>query len=138
MGAKGRVYALEIQKNLLQSVSELARKEHLSNVDTILCDLEAPQGTKIKEGALDVGILVNTLFQIEQKDVAFNELGRVIRKGGKLFIIDWTNSFSGLGPAPDQIFTEDEAKALAERHGFSFERSFPTGEHHYGIALRKV
>ncbi len=138
VGADGRVFACEIQKNLVDTLGSLVRERRLANVQVIWCDLEAQGGSKLRDSAVDAGILVNTLFQIENKDAAFDEIARTIRSGGKLFVIDWTSSFAGLGPHPNQVIGADEVKALAESHHFVFERSFDAGHHHYGLAFRKL
>ena len=51
--------------------------------------------------------------------------------------IDWTDSFGGLGPQPGHVVIESEATTLLTKAGFTCERTFPAGEHHYGIACRK-
>ena len=137
VGEEGRVYACEIQKNLVEAIGDLARRENLDNVSVLWGDIETQDGTKIGDNKLDVGILVNTLFQIEDKGVAVVEMSRALRSGGKLFVIDWSESFGGLGPQPDMIITEKDTRALFEQHGFVYERSFDTGDHHYGLAFRK-
>lgn len=96
-----------------------------------------PNGTKLKEGLLDAGLLSNTLFQITNKSAALAEIARVTRKGGKLFVVDWTDSYCGMGPHPDHIIREDAARALLAQAGFAVEHTFPVGEHHYGLACRK-
>lgn len=138
VGEEGRVYACEIQKNLVESIGDLARRENLNNVSVVWCDMETQNGTKIEDKVLDAAIVVNTLFQIEDKDVAVDEITRTLRSGGKLFVIDWSESFGGLGPQPDAVISENDTRALFEQHGFVYERSFDTGDHHYGIAFRKV
>ena len=137
VGAEGRVYACEIQKNLLDTITEVSRKVGLQNVEVLWCDLEAPSGTKIEDEALDAAILVNTLFQLEDKPTAVTEMIRTLRSGAKLFIIDWSESFGGLGPQPDAVVSESAARALCEEAGLVYERSFDAGDHHYGIAFRK-
>lgn len=137
VGASGRVYAFEIQKNLVETIGDMVRRGGLSNVEVVWCDLEADHGTKVRDGALDAGVLANALFQMEEQDAAMREIVRTLRSGAKLFIIDWSESFSGLGPHPTQVLTADAAKALAESHGFVFDRSFDAGDHHYGLAFRK-
>jgi ubiquinone/menaquinone biosynthesis C-methylase UbiE len=87
---------------------------------------------------LDAGVLVNTFFQIEDKKTSLEEMARTLRKGGKFFVVDWTESFAGLGPHPNQVVDEMTAKSLVESAGFTFERSFPTGDHHYGLAFRRI
>jgi len=43
-----------------------------------------------------------------------------------------------LGPQSGDILEQSEAKTLVEAVGFQFERSFDAGDHHYGLAFRKV
>jgi ubiquinone/menaquinone biosynthesis C-methylase UbiE len=134
----GLVYACEIQKALVDKLGDNARLQGLPNIHPLWCDLEEANGIKIADGELDVAILVNTLFMIEDKETAVKEMGRTVRSGGKFFVIDWTESFAGLGPTPDHVITAPDATALFEANGFVLEREFPTGEHHYGLAFRKV
>jgi ubiquinone/menaquinone biosynthesis C-methylase UbiE len=138
VGTTGRVYACEIQKGLVERITELVQQQRLGNVHPIWCDLEVLQGTKLRDGLLDGGMLLNTLFQLENKGVALEEIARVIRKGGKLFVIDWADSFGGIGPHPSHVIKEDATKTLVEGHGFLFERSFPVADHHYGLAFRRT
>ena len=137
VGSQGKVYACEIQKRLLTELTERIQKERLANVYPVWCDLEAHGGTKLKEDLLDAGLLMNTLFQIEDKVSALTEIRRVLRKGGKLLIVDWKDSFGGIGPQPGHVMKEAETRKLLEAHGFVFERDFPAADHHYGLAFKK-
>ena len=138
VGATGKVYACEIQKQLVEKLGDTARVQGLSNVYPVWCDLEEANGIKIATGELDAAILVNTLCFMEDKAAAIQEMARTLRTGGKFFVIDWTESFAGLGPQESQVFGKDEAVALCETYGFVLERDFPSGDHHYGLAFRKA
>lgn len=138
VGDEGRVFACDIQKGLVEKIGDYIRLQGLGNVHPLWCDLEEPNGIKISTGELDAAILVNTLFLIEQKDTAITEMGRTLRSGGKFFVIDWTDSFGGMGPQPAQVVPPSDTVALCESNGFVFEREYPTGDHHYGLAFRKI
>ena len=138
VGDTGRVYACEIQKGLVDRLADLIRIKKLDNTQPVWCDLETPGGIKLPDGVLDVAFVINTLFQFESRDVAMKEIIRTIRRGGQLVIIDWTESFSGMGPHPDHIVTQDTAVALCESLGCTSVREFPAGDHHYGIVMRVV
>ncbi len=137
-GKSGRVYACEIQRPLVDAIAEKSRTENWFNVQVLWCDLEHAEGVAIPEGSLDVGVLVNTLFLLEDKKTAVSEIARVLRTGGNLFVIDWTESFKGLGPRPDDVVDAAIATALFEQNGFVLEREFDAGEHHYGLAFKKI
>lgn len=137
VGGSGRVYACEIQKELVEKIGVLARTKGLSMVDPLWCDIEAKGGVKIPDNTLDVAIMVNTLFQFEDKQAALGEVFRTLRAGGKFFLVDWTESFGGLGPQAGDVVSEGQAKALCESLGFIYERSYDAGDHHYGLAFRK-
>ncbi len=137
VGQSGKVYLCEIQKNIVETLGIMIHEARLRNVRTLWCDLEAPHGIKLQNGTLDAGLLSNTLFQFSDKRAGLTEIARTIRKGGKLFVIDWSDSFGGLGPRRDQLVSENDARTLVESIGFSIERTFPAGDHHYGLACRK-
>lgn len=138
VGEEGVVHACEIQKRLVERLGELARAEGLTNVHPLWCDLEEANGIKIADGVLDVALLVNTLFLIEDKETAVREMSRTLRSGGKFFVIDWTESFGGLGPMPDHVVAKATVIQLFEENGYVLEREFEAGAHHYGLAFRKV
>ena len=73
---------------------------------------------------------------MEDKDTALEEAKRIVRPGGKLMLVDWSESFGGLGPQPDQVIVAKDARELCEKHGFTHERDFDAGDHHYGLAFR--
>lgn len=138
IGNDGRLFACEIQKSLVEKIAENARLLGLTNVHPIWCDLEEPEGIKIPAGSIDVGILTNTLFLIEDKEAAIKEMARTLRTGANFYIVDWTESFSGMGPIEDHVITAATTTALLEANGFVLERDYPAGDHHYGLAFRKI
>ncbi|MCA9357099.1 methyltransferase domain-containing protein [Candidatus Nomurabacteria bacterium] len=138
VGESGRVYVCEIQKALVEKLGEQSRAQGLHNIYPIWCDLEEPEGIKISTGELDVAVLVNTLFLIEDKEASIKEMSRTLRSGGNFFVVDWTESFAGMGPQPGHVMSSSEVTALFESNGFVFEREYPAGDHHYGLAFRKA
>ncbi len=137
LGGTGKVYAIDVQKDLLTRLASTCKDAHLGNVSFIWGDLEKPGGTKLREQSVDVVIVSNVLFQAEDRKGLLDEARRVLRQGGTLLIIDWTASFGNLGPEPSQVFPELEARKLAESLNFSFDRTLNAGNFHYGLILRK-
>lgn len=137
VGKTGVVYACEVQKSLIEALGIHVRTHKLHNVHVVWGDIEVLGGTKLKDASLDSIVLSNTLFQIADKTNLLAEISRTLRVGGTLFCIDWSDSFSGLGPRPEEVVTEAKARTLVESAGYTCERSFPAGEHHYGLAFRK-
>ncbi len=137
VGKSGRVYMCEIQKNLVDALGTLAHEKKLTNIHPVWCDIEASGGTKLNDGILDVALLSNVLFQFSDKEKALREVARVLRKGGKLLVIDWTDSFGGLGPRKEDVVTESSARSLLVSTGFACEHTFPAGDHHYGLMCHK-
>ncbi len=138
VGEGGHVYACEIQKNLVEKIGDMARAKGLAQVQPLWADVEELGGSKMPDQSLDAAIMVNTYFQFDDRQSALREVLRTLRSGGKFFLIDWSESFGGLGPQPEQVVTAETAQAEAETAGFVFEHAFDAGDHHYGFAFRKV
>lgn len=138
VGPTGRVYALDIKKNLLITLKREANKAHIFNIEIISADFENFQGTKLKNSFIERGIIANVLFQIHKREDFVAEVARVMRKDGKILVIDWTDSFGGIGPDPKDVITAEQCRSLFEKSGFVFEKKVTAGVHHYGFVFKKV
>ncbi len=138
VGYTGKVYAIEVQKDLLARIKEDAHRAHFSNVDVVWGDIERLGGTKLASHIVDVAILANTLFLIKDKTATIQEIARILKPEGKLLIIDWKDSYGGMGPSPEMLISKIKAEQLCNKHGFTLVRDVSAGPHHYGILLKKI
>ncbi|MFT5280922.1 MAG: ubiquinone/menaquinone biosynthesis C-methylase UbiE, partial [Flavobacteriaceae bacterium] len=114
VGVDGKVYALEIQRDLLQTLKNTAEERGLGErIISLWCDLEKLGGSKLSDSVADIAIVSNVLFQVEKKDIFLKEVRRVMKKDALLLIVDWIESFKSLGPQPYMVFNISDAKELA-------------------------
>lgn len=137
VGASGRVYAVDIQKDLLANVKNEATKRGYDNVEVVWGDIERLGGSKIADGLLGLVLISNTLFQIEDKPALLLEAYRILKPGGTLAVIDWAESFGGMGPIANEVVSKETATDFCLSAGFSFKEEFEAGAHHYGILFSK-
>lgn len=137
VGPSGKVYAVDIQKELLSKLQTDATQEGVHNIKLIWGDLDLPKSSTLHDSSVDKVVIANVLFQLEEKDVLIEEAYRILKPGGKLLFVDWRDSYGGLGPKPQDIIREDVAKTLFEANNFQFEKDIQTGDHHYGFVVKK-
>ncbi|MBI5405675.1 methyltransferase domain-containing protein [Candidatus Kaiserbacteria bacterium] len=133
VGGSGKVYAVDVQGDVLKHLKLNTHVHHQSAIDTVWGDIEKPGGTHLRDASLDAVILANTFFQIENRFGCLGEIKRVLKSGGKLMVVDWAGSYGGMGPAHDRVVSEHEAEAFFIGGGFHKVKSFRAGPHHYGI-----
>ncbi len=137
VGGAGKVYAIDVQKDLLEKIKNEAGKRGISNVEIIWADVEKSGGTHLRNETVDAVIISNILFQVPEKDAVVVEAKRILKPNGKVLIIDWTDSFGGMGPSFDSVFPAPIARALFEKAGFIFQTQIKAGDHHYGFIFKK-
>lgn len=138
VGSSGKVYAIDVQKDLLEKLKNEAKNiRHLNNVDIVWADLDHIGGTRLRESSIDAVIAANIFFQLDKKENACLEIKRILKPGGRVLFVDWSSSFGGLGPQPQNVFAEEEAKKLFLKSGFKEDRVIGAGAQHYGLIFRK-
>lgn len=131
VGNEGRVYAIDVQEDMLTRLKDDAARRGVRNMDFIWGDVERAGGTKLKEGALDAAILSNTCFQFDDKQSAIDEIKRVVKPGGSVLLVEWSGSHGGMGPAQERVLLPNVAETLFTDAGFIKGKECTTGPHHY-------
>jgi ubiquinone/menaquinone biosynthesis C-methylase UbiE len=136
VGARGLVYAVDVQQDLLERLKKSAALVGLHNIEIIWGNAEKIGGTKLRENIADRVIVSNVLFQIEPKDRDnfVLELKRIVKPGGKLLVVDWQSGSPLTPPTAVPVMT---AEALFQKAGWTLEKNFDAGDHHYGIIFKK-
>ncbi len=131
------MYAVEVQQELVPRLKNLAQSEGLSNVEAIWGDVERKGATKLADESVDAAIVANLLFEVEDKKGLLDEVMRIVKPGGKVLVVDWKESFGGMGPQPEAVVSPEEAQRLFEEAGFILKKSVDAGAHHYGFIACK-
>jgi ubiquinone/menaquinone biosynthesis C-methylase UbiE len=133
---EGKVYAVDVMEQPLEFVRSQATSEMLTNIETVRANLEVVGSTKIPDASVDLVMCSNVLFQSSEKQKILEEAKRVTKPGGRLVIIDWVPAkalFSGMG---NFILSPEEAEKIAVSLGYTKERAFGGGTHHFGIVFK--
>ncbi len=121
-----KIYALDILEPALSALRANAELEKVYNIRTIRCDIE--RGTEFQDSFLDMVIMSNLLFQVEEKNHVIREGFRVLKNGGKLVVVDW-------------IIESDNAEELihqkVQEEGFHFIKKLNAGESHFANLYEK-
>lgn len=138
VGKGGKVYAIDVQQDLLAKIKNTAQIQHLLNIEVIHGNIEKLNGTRLKEHSIDSVFVCNVLFQIEtqQRSEFLSEIKRILKSNGRVLVVDWSDSFEGMGPQPENVIIEKEVSELFEKNGFTFITRIDAGDHHYGLVYR--
>jgi ubiquinone/menaquinone biosynthesis C-methylase UbiE len=138
VGDTGVVYAVDVVKNILESIKSLARSGGFDNIQTVWSDIELPGKTPIPTGSLDVCFCVNVLFQLKNKPGALQEAARMLKKGGYLVAVDWAKKLGMLGPDEKSILKPSDLVQMAVVENFKLVDTITPGEYHYSLIFEKI
>ena len=138
VGDKGIVYAVDVVKNILESIKSMARSGGYDNIQTVWSDIEMPGKTPIPNNSLDACFYVNVLFQVKNKAGAIKEATRLLKPGGYLVVVDWAKRLGMLGPAEGSMLNPEELTRLAAQENLKFVDKILPGEYHYSLIFEKI
>jgi ubiquinone/menaquinone biosynthesis C-methylase UbiE len=137
MVPRGKVYAVEIQRDFLATIANKIADKKCTNVECLWGDIEKHKGTKLADGIIDAVVASNVLFQLEDKETFIKEIKRILKPKGKVLVVDWHPDSDLLHKKHVGSLSKHDAGHLFTKNGFELEREIDTGLHHYGMILIK-
>lgn len=138
VGPSGKIFSFDIQKEILARIKNIAISQGLENINFVWADLDEPNSTLLKQESVDRVFMTNILFQVEDKKALIREAKRILKKNGKVVLVDWSESFGGLGPKQSDVVKKEVAERIFNEEGFGLEKEINAGEHHYGLVFKII
>ena len=81
----GKVYAVDIQQDLLDHINQRAKEEHIGNIQTVLGEYDDP---KLPARNVDLAFINDVLHHIQHRAVYLKALGTYMKPSGRIAIVE--------------------------------------------------
>ena len=123
-----KVYALDVQKEMLDILQEKIKQKRLTNIETILSE---ESSIPLPDNSVDVLLMANVFHELEDKSSILKEGKRILSSGGKLVIVDWKKTYMDFGPPIEERFTQQEVISICKNAGFKIREQSEAGPYNY-------
>ena len=142
----GHVYAVDVYDASIEDMETYKKENNIENLTNIEADItEGIPG--VDDESIDVVLLVNVFhgFKASRKlDEAVDELARIIKKDGKIAVMDYKAWDVPKGPPTQMRSSPDDLEKLFAGHGLKMTylneeigEDIPEGKSHYLIMFEK-
>ncbi len=85
VGQTGKVYAVDVRNDRLETLENNALDRNISNIQTILGDYDNPH---LPEAELDVVFVMDTYHEIKEYMTVLKHLKKALKPGGRILILE--------------------------------------------------
>ena len=110
---RGRVYAVDVEPDMVKYLGERAKKENLANLTAVA---GAPDDARIP-ALVDLVLLVDVYHHIDHRAEYFRRLRASLKPGGRVAIIDFRLD-APVGPPKQARIAPDRVKAELKNAGY--------------------
>lgn len=123
VGPTGRVYAVDVDPEMVRHLNRRVRDAGLDNVRSVLADFDDPL---LRDGSVDRFFVCDTWHHIEDQAKYLALMTRMLRPGGTVVMIDFKKEATPLGPPLEMRIAREDLVRQMKDAGFevSAEHSF--------------
>ena len=130
VGAKGKVYAVDIDSNGVEKLKTKAKAEGLTNITSAVGRSE---DTVFCTACVDIVFYSMDLHDFNDPAKVLKNARQMIKPNGTLIDLDWKKQEMPFGPPAEIRFSEQKVSELLVAAGFMVESIKDAGPYHYLI-----
>jgi SAM-dependent methyltransferase len=115
VGKAGKVYANDIQPQMLEKLRENAAREKIANIEPVLGDLDDP---KLPANALDLVLLVDVYHEFSEPQAMLRKIRASLKPDGRLVLLEYRGEDPKVPIIPEHKMTVAQVKLELEAEGF--------------------
>lgn len=115
---QGKVYAVEIQDEMIQAINERKKKLKNANVQAVKGGINSPN---LPENAIDLAIMVDVYHELEYPVEMLRSIRRSLKKDGKLLLIEYKGEDPAVAIRPLHKTTVAQLSKELGANGFKLD-----------------
>ncbi|MFP5237386.1 MAG: class I SAM-dependent methyltransferase [Acidobacteriota bacterium] len=117
LGASGRVFAVDAQREMLTHLREKMQRESVTNIDPVHAEADA---TTLPDACCDLVLMANVWHEFADRMAVLHESLRILKRPGRVAILDWRPDVEReAGPPLDHRIAAATAAAELDAAGFT-------------------
>lgn len=138
VGKEGRIVGVDIRADMLAEALSRAEREGVGDsVHVVRANLEDKRGSTLNPASTDWVLVANILHQANP-DLILTEARRLVKKDGKVIVIEWDTIATPLGPPPASRVPKQTVLDICIKIGLTLRRELNPSPYHYGLLLSVV
>jgi ubiquinone/menaquinone biosynthesis C-methylase UbiE len=135
VGPSGKVYANDIQPEMLDKLNENARRMELDNVETVL---GSEADAKLPAGKLDLVLLVDVYHEFSRPQEMLQSMRRSLKPDGRLVLVEYKKEDPAIPIRPDHKMNLSDIKTEVEAEGYKLDKVIDTLSRQHIVVFRKL
>jgi ubiquinone/menaquinone biosynthesis C-methylase UbiE len=135
VGPSGKVYANDLQPEMLQKLRAKSQREKLSNVETVLGTESDP---KLPSITMDLVLLVDVYHEFSEPQVMLDKIRESLKPDGRLVLLEYRKEDPKVPIRPEHKMSIAEVKTEVEAEGYKLDQVIEKLPRQHIIIFRKA
>jgi len=135
VGPTGKVYANDVQPEMLDKLRANAQREKLSNIETVLGSVADP---KLPAGKIHVVLLVDVYHEFSQPQEMLQHIRAALKPDGRLVLLEYRKEDPAIPIRQEHKMSVTEVKAEVEAEGYKLDKVVETLPRQHIIVFKKL
>ena len=120
VGKSGKVYAVDVQPQMVQLLSVFSREERYSNVKPVLSTVD---DVRLAADSIDLAIMVDVYHELEFPFEVMRSIIKSLKPGGRVAFVEYRAEDAGVPIKAEHKMSEAQIKREAAAHALEWERT---------------
>jgi len=134
LGPAGKVYANDIQAEMLELLRRNLSTRHLTNVETVLGAEDDP---RLPAATMDLVLMVDVYHEFTEPEKMLRGIRASLKPEGRLVLLEYRKEDPSVPIRPEHKMSVAEVRAEVEPEGFHFEKTLETLPRQHILIFKK-
>jgi precorrin-6B methylase 2 len=135
VGSTGQVLAVDVQPEMIEMATAMAKKAGLTNIKPVLCTVD---DVKLPEASVDLAIMVDVYHELEFPFEVMESIVRALKPGGRLVFVEYRAEDPKVPIKALHKMSEAQVRKEASQHALAYERTAHTLPWQHVVVFKKL